>query len=161
MHFRTAMCGGEPCSGSSGTAWNFWRAGSLGSRSFPVRAAVMRPASGPARVEEAAALSDLCFRSKAVWGYDPEFMALMLAALGVAGEDIAAGDVWVATGADGQIAGVVALAPGDAPGALDLEQLFIEPRHIRSGVGRALLAHAIAEARRRGAGRLTILADPL
>jgi GNAT superfamily N-acetyltransferase len=114
----------------------------------------------PARVEEAAALSDLCFRSKAVWGYDPEFMALMLAALGVAGEDIAAGDVWVATGADGQIAGVVALAPGDAPGALDLNKLFIEPRHIRSGVGRALLAHAIAEARRRGAGRLTILADP-
>jgi GNAT superfamily N-acetyltransferase len=114
----------------------------------------------PARVEEAAALSDLCFRSKAVWGYDPEFMALMLAALGVAGEDIAAGDVWVATGADRQIAGVVALAPGDAPGALDLNKLFIEPRHIRSGVGRALLAHAIAEARRRGAGRLTILADP-
>ena len=31
-----------------------------------------------ARVEEAAALSDLCFRSKAVWGYDPEFMALMM-----------------------------------------------------------------------------------
>src|ERR1700726_2722397 len=114
----------------------------------------------PARVEEAAALSDLCFRSKAVWGYDPEFMALMLAALGVAGEDIAAGDVWVATGADRQIAGVVALAPGDAPGALDLNKLFIEPRHIRSGVGRALLAHAIAEARRHGAGRLTILADP-
>ena len=65
----------------------------------------------PARVEEAAALSDLCFRSKAVWGYDPEFMALMLAALGVAGEDIAAGDVWVATGADGQIAGVVGGRP--------------------------------------------------
>src|ERR1700686_5882814 len=78
----------------------------------------------------------------------------------VAGEDIAGGDVWVATGADGQIAGVVALAPGDAPGALDLNKLFIELRHIRSGVGRALLAHAIAEARWRGAGRLTILADP-
>ena len=30
-----------------------------------------------ARVEEAAALSDLCFRSKAVWGHDPEFMALI------------------------------------------------------------------------------------
>ena len=76
----------------------------------------------PARIEEAAALSDLCFRSKAVWGYDPEFMALMLAALGVAGEDIAAGDVWVATGADGQIAGVVALALGDAPRCAGLEQ---------------------------------------
>jgi hypothetical protein len=45
-----------------------------------------------------------------VWGYDAEFMALMPAALGVAGEDITAGDVCVATGTDGQIAGVVALA---------------------------------------------------
>jgi GNAT superfamily N-acetyltransferase len=76
----------------------------------------------------------------------------MPAALGVAREDITAGDAWVATGADGQIAGVVALAPGDAPGALDLNKLFVEPRHIRGGVGRALLAHAVAEARQRGAG---------
>ena len=58
---------------------------------------------------------DLCFRSKAVWGYDPEFMALMPAALAVAPEGIAAGGVWIATRADGQIAGVVALASGDAP----------------------------------------------
>ena len=114
----------------------------------------------PARVEEAAALSDLCFRSKAMWGYDPGFMALMPAALAVAPEDIAAGDVWVATGADGQIAGVVALAPGDTPGTLELNKLFIEPRHIRGGVGHALLAHAVAEAQQRGAKRLTILADP-
>jgi GNAT superfamily N-acetyltransferase len=79
-------------------------------------------------------------------------MALMPAALGVAPEHIATGDVWIATGADGRIAGVVALAPGDAPGTLDLNKLFIEPRHIRGGVGRALLAHAVAEARQRGAG---------
>ena len=43
---------------------------------------------------------------------------------------------------------------------LNLNKLFVEPRHIRSGVGRALLAHAVAEARQRGAERLTILADP-
>jgi len=113
-----------------------------------------------ARVEEAAALSDLCFRSKAVWGYDPEFMALMPAALEVVPEHVAAGDVWIATGVDGEIAGVVALAPGDAPDTLNLNKLFVEPRHIRSGVGRALLAHAVAEARQRGSERLTILADP-
>jgi hypothetical protein len=47
------------------------------------------------------------------WGYDAGFMALMPAALG-ASEDIAAGDVWIAFSADGQIVGVVAL--GDAPG---------------------------------------------
>ena len=43
---------------------------------------------------------------------------------------------------------------------MDLNKLSIEPRHIRGGVGRALLAQAIAEVRRRGAERLTILADP-
>ena len=68
--------------------------------------------------------------------------------------------MWIATEADGQIAGVIALAPGDARGTLDLNKLFIEPRHIRDGAGRALLAHAVAETRRRGAERLTILADP-
>ena len=36
----------------------------------------------PVRVEEAAALSDLCFRSKAVWGYDAGFMALKRDAAG-------------------------------------------------------------------------------
>src|SRR3984957_6139116 len=87
-------------------------------------------------------------------------MMLMPAALEVVPEHIAAGDVWIATGVDGEIAGVVALAPGDAPDALNLNKLFVEPRHIRSGVGRALLAHAAAAARPRGAGRLTILADP-
>ena len=63
-------------------------------------------------------------------------------------------------GSTGRSAGVVALAPGDAPNTLNLNKLFVEPRHIRSGVGRALLAHAVAEARQRGAERLTILADP-
>jgi N-acetylglutamate synthase-like GNAT family acetyltransferase len=75
-------------------------------------------------------------------------------------ERIAAGDVWIASAVAGQIAGVVTLAPDDAPGTLDLNKLPIEPRHIRDGVGRALLAQAIAEVRRRGAERLTILADP-
>ena len=113
-----------------------------------------------ARVEEAAALSDLCVRSKAVWGYDESFMALARGVLQVGVKQIAAGDVWVATTADGSVAGVVALAPGEQPGTLDLDKLFVEPRHIRNGFGRALLDHATQEARRRGATRLTILADP-
>jgi GNAT superfamily N-acetyltransferase len=55
---------------------------------------------------------------------------------------------------------VVALGPGDRPDTLDLDKLFVEPQRIRTGVGRALIAHAIDEARRRGARRLTILSDP-
>ena len=112
-----------------------------------------------AQAEEAAALSELCFRSKAVWGYVAAFLALARAALTV-GSDSSAGDVWVAIAADGEIAGTVALAPGDEPGTLDLNKLFVAPSRLRTGVGRALLAHALAEARRRGARRLTILADP-
>jgi predicted N-acetyltransferase YhbS len=113
-----------------------------------------------ARIEEAAALSELCIRSKAVWGYDEAFMALARVVLEVSPGQIAAGDVWVATGDDGEVAGMVALGPAEQPNTLDLDKLFIEPQRIRTGVGRVLMAHAIEEARRRGAKRLTILSDP-
>jgi predicted N-acetyltransferase YhbS len=113
-----------------------------------------------ARIDEAPGLSELCVRSKASWGYDEAFMALARVALQVNPEQIAAGDVWVATGADGEVAGMVALGPGERPDTLDLDKLFVEPQRIRSGVGSALVAHAIDEARRRGAKRLTILSDP-
>jgi GNAT superfamily N-acetyltransferase len=118
------------------------------------------PSLRPARVEDAPALSELCVRSKASWGYDEAFMALARVALEVNPGKIAAGNVWVATAADGGLAGIVALGPGEQPDTLDLDKLFVEPRRIRTGVGRALLTHAIIEARRRGADRLTILADP-
>ena len=52
-------------------------------------------------------------------------------------------------GSTGRSPASLRFAPGDAP-----------DRIIRSGVGRALLAHAVAEVRQRGAERLTILADP-
>jgi GNAT superfamily N-acetyltransferase len=113
-----------------------------------------------ARIEEASALLELCVRSKAAWGYDEAFMALVRIAFEGMQEQVMAGDVWVATGADGEIAGMVALGPSEQPNALDLDKLFVERQRIRTGVGRALLAHAIIEARRRGADRLTILADP-
>jgi predicted N-acetyltransferase YhbS len=113
-----------------------------------------------ARIEEAPGLSELCVRSKASWGYDEAFMALARVVLQVNPEQIARGDVWVATGADGEVAGMVALGPGERPDTFDLDKLFVEPQWIRSGVGRALIAHAVAEARRRGPARLTILSDP-
>jgi GNAT superfamily N-acetyltransferase len=118
------------------------------------------PCIRPARVDEAPALSELCVPSKAAWGYDETFMALARAALEVSREHIAAGDVWVATAADRSAAGMVALGPSEEPDTLDLDKLFVEPQRIRIGVGRALIGHAIDEARRRGAKRLTVLSDP-
>jgi N-acetylglutamate synthase-like GNAT family acetyltransferase len=113
-----------------------------------------------ARLQEASELSELCVCSKAVWGYDEIFMGLAGAALEVKPEHIDAGDVWVATAADGSIVGIVALGRSDQPHTLDLDKLFVAPQRIRRGVGRMLLTHAMAEARRRGAQRLTILSDP-
>ena len=43
--FALFQRGAGSCSGSSDAAWNFLRAGSLGSRSFPVRAVATRPAN--------------------------------------------------------------------------------------------------------------------
>ena len=81
-------------------------------------------------------------------------MMLMPAALEVVPEHIAAGDVWIATGVDGEIAGVVALAPGDAPDTLNLNKLFVEPRQYpqrrRPGATRARRRRSAA-ARRRAA----------
>src|SRR6266705_3523601 len=92
------------------------------------------PRIRPACVEEAAALSQLCARSKAIWGYDERFMALARIALGVTPEQIAAGNVWVAICADGSLAGMVALGPSEQPDTLDLTMLFVESRRIGTGV---------------------------
>jgi N-acetylglutamate synthase-like GNAT family acetyltransferase len=113
-----------------------------------------------AQLQEASEISELCVRSKAVWGYDETFMALTRRALEVKPEHIDAGDVWVAIDPEGGIAGIVALGPSDRANALDLAKLFVAPQRIGSGMGRMLLGYAMAEARRRGARRLTILSDP-
>jgi len=112
-----------------------------------------------ARPDEANVLSELCFRSKAHWGYDEAFMAQARPSLTVERRQIEAGDVWVAEDG-GALAGMVALAAMEDPTLVDLDKLFIEPSSIKRGAGRALMDFAIGEARRRGYARLAILADP-
>ena len=109
--------------------------------------------------DEIAALSNLCCRSKAHWGYNDAFMALSRDALTVSASHVEAGDVWVAE-VSGAVAGVVSLSATEDQGAVDLDKMFVDPAHMRLGVGRVLMEFAIAEARRRGFKRLRILADP-
>lgn len=107
---------------------------------------------------EAASLTDLCVRSKAHWGYDAAFMKLSAAALSVSEGDIAAGHVLVAVDDASRVIGMACVLPeGDAS---DLDALFIEPPAIGSGAGRLLFDAAAALARKQGARRMTILADP-
>lgn len=107
--------------------------------------------------DEAELLTDLCFRSKAVWGYDAEFMQACRAELTLRPADLARDRFRVAT-IDGEIVGVVQIViAGDEA---ELAKLFVEPGTIGTGVGKALFTWAADEARARGAMRLWIEADP-
>ena len=112
----------------------------------------------PAQAGEAESLSALCVRSKAHWGYNAAFMALSAPSLRVKEADIVDGRVLVAVDAAGQPIGVASVV---ADGSLaDLDMLFVDPPAIGSGAGRKLFGAAVDFARRLGAQRMTILADP-
>ena len=107
--------------------------------------------------DELQALSELCLRSKAVWGYDEPFMVacraeltLLPAELGFTHLQVAERDRTVLGMAQIKIAGMHA----------DLLKLFVEPGQMRSGVGRLLLRWAVVTARGLGASRMIIEADP-
>jgi len=107
----------------------------------------------PARHDEAGALTELCLRSKAYWGYDEAFMAACRQELTVRpGDNVTVAEV------DGTPAGIARI---DMTGEVaDLEKLFVDPTFIGTGLGRRLFEWCAAEARRMGANRMMIEADP-
>jgi GNAT superfamily N-acetyltransferase len=107
--------------------------------------------------DEAELLTDLCLRSKAVWGYDADFMQACRAELTIRPDDLAQDVFRVALVGD-EIVGVaqIAVAGDDA----ELAKLFVAPGTIGTGVGKILFIWAADEARRRGAKQLWIEADP-
>jgi GNAT superfamily N-acetyltransferase len=107
-----------------------------------------------ARAGEAQTLTALCVRSKAHWGYDDAFMRLSEASLTVSDADIASGRVLVAE-RRGLVFGVARVEPDG-----ELGLMFVDPRTMNRGVGRVLFDAAIVLARRLGARRMAILADP-
>lgn len=112
----------------------------------------------PAIAGEEAALSALCLRSKAHWGYDAQFLAAVAPYLRVTPDAIAKGHATVAQDGRGNVVGICQIAPDGHGGTLDL--LFIEPSAIGMGVGRALFEHAKAQLRALGHTAMTILSDP-
>jgi GNAT superfamily N-acetyltransferase len=111
-----------------------------------------------AREAEREHLSGLAFRSKAYWGYSPEFMDACRAELAVSETLIASGRVFVVEDERGSVGfyGLQALSLREA----ELSHCFVEPTAIGKGVGRALVTHAMAEARRLGHSVLAIQSDP-
>jgi GNAT superfamily N-acetyltransferase len=99
----------------------------------------------------------LCLRSKAVWGYDAGFIEACRHELTIEPGDLQSSSIVVAE-EDGKIVGVAQIRVTE--GEADLSKLFVEPAVMRGGVGRALFLWAVDQARRKGAHRLTIEADP-
>ena len=107
-----------------------------------------------ARPGEAGALTALAVRSKAHWGYDDAFMTMSRASLTVSEADIAACRVLVAERQDLPF-GVARVEPDG-----ELGMMFVDPLCLNRGVGRLLFEASVALARRLGARRMAILADP-
>ncbi|MGM4962332.1 GNAT family N-acetyltransferase [Tardiphaga sp. 1201_B9_N1_1] len=110
-----------------------------------------------AHPDEAAALTELCLRSKAVWGYDAAFMAACRDELTLTPETFGSSLLQVAV-RDGRVIGMVQV--GIAGEVAQLDRLFVEPDQLRSGAGRILLDWAKAAARQVGAVVMIIEADP-
>lgn len=128
-----------------------------------------------ARAEEgeglASLLTDLCRRSKAHWGYDPDLLDRWAGDLAITAADIDRDALLVAElgdpdgGAPPRLAGFARLARGagthlEHPAPARLADLWVEPADIGTGVGRALFEAACEVARTLPADQLLIVADP-
>jgi GNAT superfamily N-acetyltransferase len=110
-----------------------------------------------ARQDELPALSELCLRSKAVWGYDDAFMIACRTELTLRPDDLWSTHLQVAM----RYSTAVGLAQVKVTGTdAELLKLFVEPALLGSGVGRLLFEWATATARGLGAVRMNIEADP-
>ena len=110
-----------------------------------------------ARHNELPALSELCLRSKAVWGYDDAFMIACRTELTLRPDELWSTHLQVAMRYSTAV-GLAQVKVTDTDA--DLLKLFVEPALLRSGVGRLLFEWATARARGLGAVRMIIEADP-
>jgi GNAT superfamily N-acetyltransferase len=109
------------------------------------------------RYDEAALLTDLCLRSKAVWGYDEAFIEACRSELTLTVSNLRSSTLKVAE-MGGRLVGVAQVT---VKGELaELDKLFVEPTRLRSGAGKALFEWATTTARDSGAVTTVIEADP-
>lgn len=107
--------------------------------------------------DELAALSGLCLRSKAHWGYSGDMLKAFEAELTVTPEDLAEDAIMLAEDKRG-IAGLVQLSKQGEDAVL--EKLFVEPARLGEGTGKLLYVWACRVARDNGAKNLLIDSDP-
>jgi N-acetylglutamate synthase-like GNAT family acetyltransferase len=111
-----------------------------------------------ARQSEAEAISALALRSKAHWNYTEKELAVFRSELKVESEEVVPHRMHVIE-ESGQIVGFYSLVPCEG-NTVELGHLFVEPKHLGRGFGRALFEQARETARDAGFARLVIQSDP-
>lgn len=117
----------------------------------------MKPTIRRARPEEAPALRALAHRSKAHWPYTPEFLAVVEPMLQLEPDDVARHEVWLLELDEVVVGWHRVTAHGERA---ELEDLWLEPDMIGTGLGRMLFEQAVTVAEGLGARRLEWDADP-
>lgn len=114
----------------------------------------------PATQQDLSAVSSLAMRSKAHWGYSPEFMAACKDELTYTETELNKESThFYCAERDGKLEGfyLVSLLAAETP---ELHAMFIEPASIGSGTGKVLMTHALTLVRRNGHHKLRTQADP-
>jgi len=110
--------------------------------------------------EDADYLANLAIRSKAYWGYSPEFIEACVDELSVTRGDIENPNFhYMVAELGGQIVGFYNLEGLDGD-EIELGALFVDPDHIGTGIGKALIENAKKYATDLGARQLVIQGDP-
>ena len=103
------------------------------------------------------AITALCFRSKAHWGYDDAFMEACRDDLRLSETDLEEHLVRVIEDEGTLVAvGMLTIRDGEA----EADKLFIDPIAMGRGLGRMLMNWMIEEARAEGAKQIRIASDP-
>lgn len=110
-----------------------------------------------ARTDEAELLRALAHRSKAFWPYPESFLEAVRPLLQLDASDIAESEVWVLDADDHPVGWHRVTLHGQRA---ELEDLWLEPAWIGTGMGRILFEHAAGLARSHGASRLEWDAEP-
>jgi predicted N-acetyltransferase YhbS len=114
----------------------------------------------PARVDDAAALTQIAVRATKHDGYDDDAIARFMPGLATNLALIAAGLVFVAEDEPGAPLGYVALRPTGMRDLIILEGIFVDPVHWRSGVGRRLFVAAVEHSRKMAGNVVLIYSSP-
>lgn len=110
-----------------------------------------------ARPEEARLLSAIAQEAKAHWGYPREWLELWATQLTFRAAEIARGGFRVAESGRGACG--LAMVRADCRVAV-LEHLWVRPRCMGRGIGRALFQDAVERAREAGCVTLRLVSDP-